>query len=128
MGDIDFEAALRIEGSDSGHHGRVIRGDLDRLTALSTVQVAVLDERQDVELLAAVGPVTVAQDTEVLEDIQGPIDRRWDGAGVQCPAALDELGARHVTIGLSEDLDQDPALRGPAQAAGTEAVRDTGPR
>ncbi len=82
---------------------------------------------QDVELLAAVGGVAVAEQAELLEDVERPIHGRRDRARVDLAAALDELGAGDVTVGPGEDLDQGPALGRPAQAARPQTIPDTGP-
>ena len=108
--------------------GRLVRLDLPRRSAIDAMQVAVDGGRQDVELLAAVGAVAVAQQAEFLEDVERPVDGRGDGARVDLAAAFDQLGAGHVAVGLRQDLDERPPLRCPAQAARTQTVADTGPR
>ena len=108
--------------------GRGLVGlDLPRRPAVDAVEVAVDGGRQDVELLAPVGAVAVAQQAELLEDVERPIHGRGDRPGVDRPAALDELGPRHVAIGLRQDLDERPALGRPAQAAGSQPVADVAP-
>ena len=82
---------------------------------------------QDVELLAAVGAVAVAEQPELLEDVERPVDGRWDRLGVDRAAALDQLGAGHVAVGLRQDLDQRASLRRPAQAARAEPLAHVGP-
>ena len=81
-----------------------------------------LGERQDVELLAAVGAVAVAEDAELLEDVERPVDGRGDRVRVELPAALDQLGAGHMAVGPRQDLDEDASLRRPAQAARAQPV------
>ena len=83
--------------------------------------------RQDVEFLAAVRAVAVAEQAELLEHVERPVDGRGDGPGIDRPAAFDQLGARHVAVGASEDVDEDPSLRRPAEAASVELVADIGP-
>ena len=61
------------------------------------MQVPVLLDRQDVELLAAIDPVVVAEIAEVLEDVERPVDRRRRRSRIDGPAALDQLGTRHVS-------------------------------
>ena len=78
-------------------------------------QVAVRGDRPHVELLAAIGAVTVAEQPELLEHVEGAIDGRGDGRRVHRPAALDEVGAGDVTIGPGQDIDERAALRGPAE-------------
>ena len=57
------------------------------------------DVRQHVEFLAAVRPVAVAEDAQLLEHVERPVDRRGDRPGIQLAAALDELRAGHVPVG-----------------------------
>ena len=83
--------------------------------------------RQDVELLAAVGAVAVAQQAELLEDVERSIDRRGDRPGIDRPAALDELGPGDMAVGLRQDLDERPPLWRPAQAAGAKPVAHVAP-
>ena len=126
VGDVDREAAPALErrrpapAASSASISQVV-------AAADAVQVAVDRRRQDVELLAAVGAVAVAEQAELLEDVERPVDGRGDRARVDLAAALDELGAGHVAVGLRQDLDQRPALRRPAQAARAQPVADAGP-
>ncbi len=70
--------------------------------------------RLDVEFLAPVRPVAVAENAQVLQDVQRPVDGRRDGPGVHFPAALDELGSGDVTVRPRQDLDEGPTLGRPA--------------
>ena len=119
---VDLEVALRRERPEGGHDGRIVGGQVGLAAAATAVQVAVLGRRQDVELLATVGRVAVADDAELLEDVEGAVHGRGDGARVEGPAAVDQLGAGDVAVGLRQDLDEDPPLRassaGRARAAG----------
>ena len=97
--------------------GGLVRPDLPRFAAADAVEVAVLVVGEDVELLATVGAVAVADEAELLEDVERPVDGRGDCRRVEISAAIDELAARDVTRRLREDLDERPPLRRPAQAA-----------
>ena len=99
MRHVDFEAALRRERVDRRQDGRVVGGQLPLPAAALAVQMAVLGLRQDVEFLPAVCPVAVAENTQLLEHVQGPVDGRGDRPGIQLAAALDELRAGDVSIG-----------------------------
>ncbi len=91
------------------------------------MHVAVNRRRQDVELLAPIGGVAVAEQTELLEDVERPIDGRRDRARIDLAAALDELGAGHVTVGPGEDLDEGPSLGRPTKPARPQTIPDTRP-
>ena len=78
---------------------------------------------QDVVLLASVGAVGVADEAHLLEDVERPIDGRGDRAGVDGPAALDELGAGDVAVGGGQDRDEQPPLGRPAEPALAESGR-----
>jgi hypothetical protein len=127
MGDIDREAATGFEGRHGARDGGILGGQLPGLAAAPTIEVSVLCGGQDVELLATVRPVAVADDPEALEDVERSIDGRWDRVGIDGPTALDELRAGDVTVGRRQDLDEDPPLRCPAKAARPEPIRDAGP-
>ena len=90
MADVDREVAPAGERRDEGRG--FVGLDLPRRPAVDAMEVAVDGGRQDVELLAAVGAVAVAQQAELLEDVERSIDGRGDRPGVDRPAALDELG------------------------------------
>ncbi len=75
-------------------------------------------DREDVELLAAIDAVVMAEIAEVLEDIEGPVDRRRRRRRIDRAAALDELRTGDVTGGPRQDVDKRPALGRPAEAAG----------
>jgi len=77
--------------------------------------------------LAALAAVAVADHTELLEDVERAIDRRGSRGGIDGPAAVDDLGAGHVAVHPSEHIEEDAALRRPAQAARPEPARDIGP-
>ena len=80
-----------------------------------------------VEFLATIQAVGVADKPDVLEHVQGPIDRRWCRLRVLLAAALDQLGPGDMAIGLGEDFDQLAALGRPSQAAVVEALPDVVP-
>ena len=87
-----------------------------------------LDLGQDVELLAAVGAMAVADQTELLENVQRPVDRRRRRLRVDLAAALDELAAGDMAVGLRQDVDERPALGRPPQAALMETLAEVPPR
>ena len=83
--------------------------------------------RQHVELLATIGGVAVADEPKLLEHVKGPVDGRGDRRRVGRAASFDEVGARHVPLGLRQDLHQSPPLRRPSEAPGAEAVAHVRP-
>ena len=125
MVEIDRERPLAFERLDEGR--RLVLADLPGRAAADAMEMAVRGDGADVELLAAVGAVAVAEQAELLEDVQGPIDGRWRRRRVDGAAALDEPGAGHVAFGVRQDVDERPALGCPAQTSGTERVPDVGP-
>ena len=84
--------------------------------------------RQDVELLAPVGAVAVAEQAELLEHVERAIDGRGDRARGRSPGS-----ARRARTPVTwpsvfdEDLDERPALWRPAQAAGAQPVAHVRP-
>ena len=78
---------------------RVVRRELPLGATALAVQVTVSDIREHVELLSPVRPVAVAEDAQLLQHVQGPVDGRRDGARVDLAAALDELRAGDVAVG-----------------------------
>ena len=75
MRHVDFEAALRGERVHRRQYGRVIGGELPLPATALAVQVAVFDVRQDVEFLPPIRPMAVAEDAQLLEHVQRPVDR-----------------------------------------------------
>ena len=96
MGHVNGEAPLGLESGDE--HRRLLGRDLPGRPAIDAMQVTVERIGQDVEFLAPVRAMAVAQDAEFLQDIQGPIDGRGDRGRIQLTAALDELSTRHVAV------------------------------
>ena len=78
---------------------------------------------RDVELLPSVCRVAVADETQLLEHIEGAVHGGWDGRGISGPAALDQLGTGEVTGGGGQHIDDRSALGGPAHASLPEALR-----
>ena len=78
----------------------------------------------DMELLASVTPVRVLDDPDLLQDPQRPVDRGGRRLRIQGTATIDELAASHVAVRPLDDLDDQPPLRGPAQARTTEVLAD----
>ena len=83
--------------------------------------------RQDVELLAAIRGVAMADESKFLEDVERPVDRRGDRRRVGRAASFDKVGAGDVPLGPRQDLDQGPPLRRPSEPAGAKAVADARP-
>ena len=75
--------------------------------------------RANVELLAPVSAVRVTDDAKVFEDAQGSVDRRGRRPGIDFPTPFDEFAAGDVTVGLGEDVEEQPPLWRPAKAART---------
>ena len=82
--------------------------------------------RQDVEFLAAVDPVAVMDITELLEDVERPVDGRRRRLRIALPAAVDDLAAGHVAARLGEDLEDQTPLRRPAQSTRPQLVAEVG--
>lgn len=127
MRDIDREPALSLERAHGGHDGRVVSVEVPSLAALPAGEVTMLRLWQDVEFFAPVCPMAVAEDTKILQHVQGAIHGGRDRAWIQLAAAFHELGARDVTIGARQDLDEDPALWRPAQTTCPQTIGDSGP-
>jgi hypothetical protein len=96
VGDVDGEAATSSHGIDDS--GCLIRRNLPGRTAGGAVEMPVDRGGPDVELLAPVGAVAVAEQAEPFEDVERAIDGRRDRRRVDLPAALDELGPRDVAV------------------------------
>ena len=71
--------------------------------------------------------MAVSDQSYLLENVEGPVDRRWDGLRVEPAAALDQVGASDVTVDTGEDLDQQAPLRGPPEATRPKPLGDAGP-
>ena len=125
MPDVDLEAVVRSKGLGDGAGPR--RSHLPRRAALRTVEVAVLRRREDVELLAAIGAVAVAEESELLQDVERPIDRRRRGRRVARAATLHQVRPGDVAVGRGEHLDHRSPLRRPAEPTRTQALVDGGP-
>jgi len=80
------------------------------------MEVAVLLLRSHVELLPAIGSMTVAHEPDLLEDIERAVDGGRNGRWVDGATALDQLGAGNVPTRGGQDRDHRPALRRPAQS------------
>ena len=90
--------------------------------------MAMLTLRKNMELLPAIGAVSVPDQAELLEDIECAVDGRWNGRRVPGPAALDQIRGGNVTVGFRQHSDHCAALRGPAQTALSQAITDGVPR
>ena len=89
--------------------------------------MAVLVVWHDVELFAPIGGVTVADEPELLEDVERSVDGRRDRGRVDVAAAIDELAAGDVAVGAGEDLDEGPSLGRPAQSTLAETIPNRRP-
>src|SRR4029079_8314416 len=116
--DVDVEAAAPAKALDE--RPELLRLELPRAAAARAQEVAVDRRPGRVGLLAAAGPVAVADDAQLLEHVQGPVHRRRRGRWIDRPAAIDQLGAGHVALDAGEDVDQHATLVRPAQAPGPE--------
>jgi len=125
VADVHLEAVGRAEGVDDA--ARLGLPDLPVTTTGRAVAMPMLVAWPDVELLPPIGPVPVADEPELLEDVERPVDGGRDGRRVDRTAALDQLGAGDVAIRLGEHVDHRPALRCPAHPSRPEAVRHGGP-
>lgn len=122
MTDVDLEPVP--DAQRQSHRLRPLGTDLPGGPALGAVKVAMVRRRKDMELLATIGAVTVPHQAELLEDVERAIDRRRDAGRVAGAAALHEIGAGDVAVGLGEHLDHRSSLRRPAQAAFAQAIAD----
>lgn len=122
MAEVDLEPEALAERGDGGR--RVFRPYLPTRSAVLAMEMPVIGGRPDVELLAPVAAMCVTDDAEVFEDTQGSIDSRGRGPGVDFPAAFDQFAASDVTVSPGQDVEEQPPLRRPAKAAGTEVVAD----
>jgi hypothetical protein len=120
--EVDLEAALGVERRDDRRG--LVGADLPAGAAGLAVEMAMHGAGEDVVLLATRGTVAVADDPELLENVQRPVDRRGDRGRVALPAALHQLGAGDVALGLRQDLDERAALGRPAEPAVAEAPAD----
>jgi hypothetical protein len=125
VGDVDGKAATASQGLD--HGGRLIGRDLPGRPAFDAMEMAVDRGGQDVELLAAVGAVAVAEQSQLFEDIERAVDGRRDRRRIDLPATFDELGPRDVAVRPRQHLDEGPPLRGPTQAARPEMLANVRP-
>src|SRR5262245_32646132 len=125
MAEVGAEAAGADEAVDERR--RLVRGDLPGAAAALARQVGVLGRGQDVELLAAVRAVAVVEVAELFEDVEGPVHGRGGGLRVALATPLDDLAPGHVAGRGAEDLEDQAALRGPAEPARAELLPDVGP-
>ena len=125
MIDLDLEPVGPTHGRRDVGCPRGI--DLGRDAAHGAKEVAVLARRKHVVLLPTVRAVEVADEPELLQDIQGSVHGRRCGGRVDLPAALDELSPRDVAVGRRQRLDDRPALRRGTQPSGAKAVTDLRP-
>ena len=86
-----------------------------------------LDCRQDVVFLSPVRSVAMTDQADLLENVEGAINRRRYGLRVELAAALDQVGPGDVAVDAGKDLDQQAPLRRPAKAARPKPLRDDRP-
>ena len=72
--------------------------------------------RSHVELLSAIGSMTVAHEPDLLEDVEGAVDGGRNGGRVDGATALDQLDTGDVASRCSKDRDHRSALGRPAQS------------
>jgi len=124
MGQVDLEATSASERLD--RRRRLVRPDLPAAAAALAVQMPVLVGWADVELLSAVEAVGVADEPDILEDPERPVDGRRCRPGIDRATALDEVAAGHVARGLVEDLEDQPSLGRPAHPRPAEVLPHIG--
>jgi hypothetical protein len=113
--EIDGKAATPGERRDDGT--RLVRPELPHAAAALAMEVTVLGRGEDVELFAAVRAVSVADEPELLEHVQRPVDGRRDRRRVDFSTAFQELAAGHVAaLGghPRQHLDEEEPLWRPA--------------
>jgi hypothetical protein len=125
MRSVDGEAVARTE--KLAHRSHLIFGDLLDGAAAAAVEVTVLDCRQDVVFLSAVRSVAMPDQADLLENVEGAIDRRRYRLRVELAAALDQVGSGDVAVDAGKDLDQQAPLRSPAKTARPKPLRDSRP-
>ena len=94
MRHVDLEPSAGVEGLDRGDDVRSSLSSSHWPPHERQYRWPCSVARQDVELLAAVGAVAVAEDAELLEDVERAVDRRGDRVRVELPAALDRARPR----------------------------------
>src|SRR5688500_8644041 len=77
VADVDLEPVDRTEGPDDFAGARLV--DLPGGAAVGAVEMAVLALREDVELLAAIGAMSVPDQAELLENVEGAVHGRGNG-------------------------------------------------
>lgn len=82
---------------------------------------------QHVVLLAPINAVGVANEPELLQQVERAVDGRRRGQWVLRAAALDQLGGGDVALRPGQHAQQQPPLRGPAHPARTQPAGDVGP-
>jgi len=128
MRHVDLEAASCTDGLDGRDDDRIVGRQLPGTGADAAVEVRVLGGRQDVELLAPIGSMAVADHAELLEDVERSVDGRRDRVRIARATTVDELRPGDVAVDLGQHLDEDPPLGRPAQSLGTKLIGDAGPR
>lgn len=125
MTDIGDEAEATPDRADD--RDRSVGIKFPRLVARPALKVSVFRFGKDMELLATGRRMAVAQVAELLEDTERPIDGRGGRVRVALTAALDELAPGDMTLRRFENLEDEPALRRPAETARPDLVADLNP-
>ncbi len=102
--------------------GTRLRPDLPSSPTAGAVKVAVFFLRSDMEFLSPVGPVAMADEPDLLKEIEGAVHGGWDGGRVDGATALDQLDTRDVASRCRKHRDHGPALRCPAHAPVAEPL------
>ena len=114
---IEVGNESRRAGNRLEERRRSLGVDLPLRSASAAVQVPVLRGLLEVIRLAPVGPVVVARQAELLEEVEGAIHGGGGGARIVLPHALHELRPGGVPVRCREHVDDDLALIGPALPA-----------
>src|SRR5512143_1366233 len=125
VGEVDLEATCRTQPVDQ--RPCLVGRELPAPAAARADEMTVIRRRVDVELLAPLASVAVADEPDLLEHVERPVHGRRGRRRVDRPAALDQVRARDVAVNSGQDLEQDAPLRRPAQPARAEPAADVGP-
>jgi len=95
---------------------------LKKFAADLAMEVPMLGRGPDVELLAPIDAVGMADQADILEDSERPVHRGRRGCRVDRAAPLDEIAARDMAVRPVEDLEDQPALRRPTHPRPAEML------
>ena len=125
MRQVDRKAPSVLERRDKGDG--FVGLDLPGRTTIGAVQVPMDRGRQDMELLAPIGGVAVAEQAEFLEHVERAVDGRWDRRRVDLATAFHQFGAGDVAVSPRQDLDERAALGRPAQSPRPQPIANALP-